>query len=90
MPRTEGVSSTMLRAESEVVINIAVVGCGRIAKRFYSEVDKVDAASVSALYDINPKAAAALNENLVVESFEEAVERADAVYIATPHNLHYA
>ena len=90
LPRTEGVSSTMLRAESEVVINIAMVGCGRIAKRFYSEVDKVDAASVSALYDINPKAAAALNENLVVESFEEAVERADAVYIATPHNLHYA
>jgi glycerol-3-phosphate cytidylyltransferase len=90
LPRTEGVSSTMLRAESEVVINIAIVGCGRIAKRFYSEVDKVDAASVSALYDINREAAAALNENLVVDSFEEAVERADAVYIATPHNLHYA
>ena len=89
LPRTEGVSSTMLRAESEVVVNIAIVGCGRIAQRFYAEVDKVDAASVSALYDINREAAAALNASLVVESFEEAVERADAVYIATPHNLHY-
>ena len=89
LPRTEGVSSTMLRAESEVVVNIAIVGCGRIAQRFYAEVDKVDAASVSALYDINREAAASLNEALVVESFEEAVERADAVYIATPHNLHY-
>ena len=89
LPRTEGVSSTMLRAESEVVINIAVVGCGRIAQRFYSEVGKVDAAIVSALYDINPEAARALNEELVVSSFEEAVDRADAVYIATPHNLHY-
>ena len=89
LPRTEGVSSTMLRAESEVVVNIAIVGCGRIAQRFYAEVDKVDAASVSALYDINHEAAAALNESLVVGSFEEAVERADAVYIATPHNLHY-
>ena len=89
LPRTEGVSSTMLRAESEVVINIAVVGCGRIAQRFYSEVGKVDAATVSALYDINPEAARALNEELVVSSFEEAVDRADAVYIATPHNLHY-
>ena len=48
LPRTEGVSSTMLRAESEVVVNIAIVGCGRIAQRFYAEVDKVDAASVSA------------------------------------------
>ena len=89
LPRTEGVSSTMLRAESEVVVNIAIVGCGRIAQRFYAEVDKVDAASVVALYDINREAAAALNEALVAESFEEAVERADAVYIATPHNLHY-
>ena len=89
LPRTEGVSSTMLRAESEVVVNIAIVGCGRIAQRFYAEVDKVDAASVSALYDINLEAAAALNASLVAGSFEEAVERADAVYIATPHNLHY-
>ncbi len=89
LPRTEGVSSTMLRAESEVVVNIAIVGCGRIAQRFYSEVERVDAASVSALYDINRETAAALNESLVVDSFEEAVERADAVYIATPHNLHY-
>ena len=89
LPRTEGVSSTMLRAESEVVVNIAIVGCGRIAQRFYTEVDKVDAASVVALYDVNREAAVALNEALVAESFEEAVERADAVYIATPHNLHY-
>ena len=89
LPRTEGVSSTMLRAESEVVVNIAIVGCGRIAQRFYSEVDRVDAANVIALYDINREAAAALNESLVSESVEEAVDRADAVYIATPHNLHY-
>lgn len=89
LPRTEGVSSTMLRAESEIVVNIAVVGCGRIAQRFYAEVDKVDAASVSALYDINRAAAERLNESLVVDSFEKAVESADAVYIATPHHLHY-
>ena len=89
LPRTEGVSSTMLRAESEVVVNIAIVGCGRIAQRFYAEVDKVDAASVSALYDINRAAAERLNESLVVDSFEKAVESADAVYIATPHHLHY-
>ena len=37
LPRTEGVSSTMLRAESETMVNIGVVGCGRIAKRFVAE-----------------------------------------------------
>ena len=89
LPRTEGVSSTMLRAESEVVVNIAIVGCGRIAQRFYAEVDKVDAASVSALYDVCRESAEALNPKLVVDSFEAAVESSDAVYIATPHNLHY-
>lgn len=89
LPRTEGVSSTMLRAESEVVVNIAIVGCGRIAQRFYAEVDKVDAASVSALYDVCRESAEALNPALVVDSFEAAVETSDAVYIATPHNLHY-
>lgn len=89
LPRTEGVSSTMLRAESEVVVNIAIVGCGRIAQRFYAEVDKVDAASVSALYDVCRESAEALNPALVVDSFEAAVDISDAVYIATPHNLHY-
>ncbi|MBO5881608.1 MAG: Gfo/Idh/MocA family oxidoreductase [Alistipes sp.] len=89
LPRTEGVSSTMLRAENEVLVNIAIVGCGRIAQRFYAEVDKVDAARVVALYDTNREAAARLDESLVVDSLEEAVEAADAVYIATPHNLHY-
>ena len=89
LPRTEGVSSTMLRAESEVVVNIAIVGCGRIAQRFYAEVDKVDAASVSALYDVCRESAEALNPKLVVDSFEAAVDISDAVYIATPHNLHY-
>ena len=29
LPRTKGVSSTMLRAESETIVNIGVVGCGR-------------------------------------------------------------
>lgn len=91
LPRTEGVSSTMLRAESEVVINIGVVGCGRIAQRFVREMEKVDAAHLCGLYDINRAAAEALTDDstLIVESFEELVERSDAIYIATPHLCHY-
>lgn len=91
LPRTEGISSSMLRAKSEIVVNIAIVGCGRIAERFYSEVDKVDAAHVASLYDIDTNAAKRLtnDHSLIAASLEEAVERADAVYIATPHHLHY-
>ena len=56
---TEGVSSTMLRAESEIIVNIGIVGCGRIANRFAREVDYVDAANISGLYDVDSATAAA-------------------------------
>lgn len=91
LPRTEGVSSTMLRAESETIVNIGVVGCGRIAQRFIPETTKVDAVRLAAVYDTSRKAAEAIveDESLICESFEELVKRVDAVYIATPHLAHY-
>ena len=91
LPRTGGVSSRMLRAESETIVNIGVVGCGRIAQRFIPETTKVDAVRLAAVYDTSRKAAEAIveDESLICESFEELVERVDAVYIATPHLAHY-
>ena len=91
LPRTEGVSSTMLRAESETIVNIGVVGCGRIAQRFIPETTKVDAVRLAAVYDTSRKVAEAIveDESLICKSFEELVERVDAVYIATPHLAHY-
>lgn len=91
LPRTEGVSSTMLRAESEIVVRMGVVGCGRIARRFVAESPKVDAVHIEALYDTKREAAEALAPDgaVVVDSFEELVNRVDAVYIATPHLQHY-
>lgn len=92
LPRTEGVSSTMLRAESEVVVRLGVVGCGRIAERLVAETTKVDAVHLAALYDIDRGAAEriATPESVVTENYEELVEMVDAVYIATPHLMHYA
>lgn len=91
LPRTEGVSSTMLRAESEIMVNIGVVGCGRIAKRFIPEAAKVDAVRISALYDTSHQAAEAIatDPTIICNSYEELIERVDAVYIATPHLAHY-
>ena len=43
LPRTEGISSTMLRAESEKILKVGVAGCGRIARRFVPETAFVDA-----------------------------------------------
>lgn len=91
LPRTEGVSSTMLRAESETMVNIGVVGCGRIAQRFVAETSKVNAVKLTTLYDKCRKNAEKLaNEDInIADSFEELVEAVDAVYIATPHLAHY-
>ena len=37
LPRTEGISSTMLRNDTQEIIKIGIVGCGRIANRFVNE-----------------------------------------------------
>ena len=91
LPRTEGVSSTMLRAESEIIVRMGVIGCGRIAERLVAESNKVDAVRIEALYDIVPSHAERLAPEgaYVAESFEELVDRVDAIYIATPHLAHY-
>lgn len=94
LPRTEGISSTMLRAESSIQIKMGVVGCGRIAQKFIPEADEVDFVFVKAVYDIDQQVARRTAEQYgvktVCDSFEELVEQVGAVYIATPHLCHYA
>lgn len=94
LPRTEGISSTMLRNDSQEVIRVGIVGCGRVSERFPSEADVVNGIEVCAAYDINPDATKALiakgNDNIIaydnLDAFYHAV---DAVYVATPHLAHY-
>lgn len=93
LPRTEGISSTMLRAESTTTVKVGIIGCGRVANRFPKEAGVVSGVEVVAAYDINIDAAHQLsskNEKVAVcldlKDFYDAV---DAVYIATPHLSHY-
>ena len=93
LPRTEGISSTMLREEIQQDIKIGVVGCGRIAKRFIPETKFVSAAIIESLYDVQHckanEMATEFNVKHVAESYQELIERVDAVYVATPHLCHY-
>lgn len=93
LPRTEGISSTMLRAESTPIVKIGVIGCGRVASRFPKEAGVVSGVSVVSAYDINLDAAHLLssrNENVVVyTNLNDFYDTVDAVYIATPHLSHY-
>lgn len=93
LPRTEGISSTMLREEMQEDIHIGVVGAGRIAQRFAPESEVVSAAKVVSVYDINKDVACAFADKQkidgIAESYDELLKGVDAVYIATPHLSHY-
>lgn len=91
LDRTKGVSSTELR-NAECVLNIGIVGTGRIAKRFVSEARFVSGVDIIGAYSRNRD-----NVNEFVNEFElalpasnykELLDSVDAVYIATPHNTH--
>ena len=93
LPRTEGISSTMLRDDLQEDIKIGVVGTGRIAERFVPESTFVSYAKVVCVYDHdNNQACEFANRHHishVCHSFDEMLECVDAVYIATPHLSHY-
>ena len=93
LPRTEGISSTMLRAETTTDVRVGIIGCGRVARRFPAEANVVNGLKIVAAYDINQAEAEKLTSTIedakTCNSVEELYESVDAVYIATPHLSHY-
>lgn len=93
LPRTEGISSTQLRSESQNIIRIGIIGAGRIAKRFVPEASFVNGIEIKAIYDVVKNNAQKLIEDdtniNICDSFKDLLEQVDAIYIATPHLTHY-
>ena len=94
LPRTEGISSTMLREQSQTEIKVGVVGAGRISDRFVKEAGFVSGVTVNSVFDIDRAKSLTLLSNNdipnICSSYEELLGRVDAVYIATPHLTHCA
>ncbi len=91
LPRTEGISSTMLR-EKQGDIRIGIVGTGSIARRFANEMSFVSRTSLQCAF--NPDAAenrdfCAMFGTVPASSYDELLEQVDAVYVASPHLTHY-
>lgn len=55
LPRTKGISSTQLRAESTTNVKVGIIGCGRVADRFPDEATVVNGIEVCAAYDLDPQ-----------------------------------
>ncbi len=92
LPRTEGISSTMLREESQSTYRLGIIGCGRIANRFVSEVKVVNGAEVIAVLNPNQSEADTFAQKHHIEAytkFDSFVQNVDVVYVASPHLTHY-
>ena len=93
LPRTEGISSTMLREKQRTILRFGIVGSGRIAKRFVPEANVVDSVKIVGVY--NPDRcdaedfASEYNITPYSSEYEECLKNLDAVYIASPHLSHY-
>lgn len=92
LPRTEGISSTMLREESQENYRIGVVGSGRIAKRFVPESQVVNGTQVTAV--MNPDLAEAetfarKHDLVAYTEYDTFLQNVDLVYVASPHLTHY-
>ncbi len=92
LPRTQGISSTQLRAESTETVRVGIIGCGRVASRFPDEAAVVNGIEIVGIYDINFDNAINFSEthNSIkpYTSTDELLLNVDAVYIATPHLSH--
>jgi len=92
LPRTEGISSTMLRAESQDTFRFGIIGSGRIANRFVPETKVVNGANVVAVLNPNKQEAEDFAKVHSIEAFldfDAFIEKVDVVYIASPHLTHY-
>ena len=93
LPRTEGISSTMLREQNQDNFRVGIIGSGRIAKRFIPESKVVSGVDVVSVY--NPDEiqandfAMAFGLTAYSNSLDAFLHNVDAVYIASPHHTHF-
>lgn len=93
LDRTKDISSTMLRTQNKHILRIGLIGTGRIAERFMPEVKLVSGINTQGVYNPHTESAKRFAEKWEInayEKLEEFYEAVDAVYIASPHQTHYA
>lgn len=93
LPRTPDISSTLLRNDRFKIVNIGIIGTGRIVPRFISEEKYVSGASIVCAYNPEGESGKKFEKNFGIEvysdNFEKFLDQVDAVYIASPNETHY-
>lgn len=93
LERTPDISSTMIRKNQFHIVNVGIVGTGRIAPRFISEAKYVSGINISCTYNPQLDSVQAFQNRHDIpnysDSYEEFLEQVDAVYIASPNETHF-
>lgn len=93
LPRTEGISSTMLRKEKQPIYRIGIVGVGRIARRFVPEARYVTGVEITSVLSSDLAEANSFAGDFQISraynDYEQFIKMVDAVYVASPHLTHY-
>ncbi len=97
LPRTPDISSSLLRSSRYPFLRIGLIGAGRIAGRFVREAGYVRGVQIPCVYHPHPDDSASLARFLsdhtsIVKrrTLDKLFDETDAVYIASPHETHYA
>ncbi|MCR5502244.1 MAG: Gfo/Idh/MocA family oxidoreductase [Lachnospiraceae bacterium] len=92
LPRTAGISSSLLRDERQKIVRIGIIGTGRIAPRFLKETSFVSGIEVVNAYNPEEESARSFEEKYQIKTwtdhFESFLEEVDAVYVASPNETH--
>ena len=92
LPRTKGISSTMIRNDSRHILRGGIVGCGRIANRFIVESRFVSGivfdAVCNPMRSLADEFAAKHSIKDAYSDFDDMLQSVDVVYVATPHPFH--
>ncbi len=81
-----------MRGEKYKVINVGVIGTGRIAWRFVEEAKFVSGITPTVVYNPNTESAEKFAQKYRMDCEpvkEEFYKQVDAVYVAAPHEYHY-
>ena len=94
LERTKGISSTELRNNRHSIIRMGIVGSGRIANRFVPESKFVSGLTVEGVFGIHENSVKYFAEkhqlSFYSTNYTDFLAKVDAVYIASPHETHFA
>ena len=93
LERTPDISSTLLRKSRFQIINVGIVGTGRMAPRFLTEDKYVSGIHIVCAYNPEMESGERFHRKYDIpvyhDGYEKFLENVSAVYIASPNETHY-